>query len=32
LTQPTGEPYWMTPVPDPQGGGRTDGLRIRQPG
>ena len=28
LTKPPGEPYWMTPVPDPQGWGRTDGLRL----
>jgi len=27
----SGEPYWMTPVPDPQGWGRTDGLRVTQP-
>ncbi len=28
---PLGEPYLMTPGPDPQGWGRTDGLFLRQP-
>ena len=30
-TRPAGKPYLMTPVPDPQGWGRTDGLLVRQP-